>query len=148
VTIPPVGPVSAKVKQSCSKSWNEAKFAGSANVTKCLHKLTETSEGVSKSFRTGHLEREMQMIQLSATRCCCIAILSVSLVSFAATTLYVASQQVFIVVVYFVMTQSGDFWIHSLLSWSADLIYLSSLFTLFYLSPPYDPVSNESSTQH
>jgi hypothetical protein len=38
----------------------------------------------------------------------------VSPVSFAAMTLYVASQQVFIVVVviYFVMTQSGNFWIH------------------------------------
>jgi hypothetical protein len=33
-------------------------------------------------------------------------------VSFAAITLCVASQRVFIVVVYFVMTQSGYFWIH------------------------------------
>jgi hypothetical protein len=34
-------------------------------------------------------------------------------VSFAAITLCVASQQVFIVVdVYFVMNQSGNFWIH------------------------------------
>jgi hypothetical protein len=32
-------------------------------------------------------------------------------VSFAAIILYVASQRVFIVVVYFVMTQSGNFWI-------------------------------------
>jgi hypothetical protein len=32
-------------------------------------------EGVSKSFRTGRLERELQMVQLSATRCDCIAIL-------------------------------------------------------------------------
>jgi hypothetical protein len=59
-------------------------------------------EGVSKSFRTGRLERELQMIQLSATRCSCIAILWVSIVSFAAITLCVASQWVFIVVsVYF-----------------------------------------------
>jgi hypothetical protein len=37
----------------------------------------------------------------------------VSLVSFAATTLCVVSQLVFIVVsVYFVMTQSGNFWIY------------------------------------
>jgi len=44
------------------------------------------------------------MIQLSATRCSCIAILWVSLVSFAAKTLCVASQRVFIVaVVYFVI---------------------------------------------
>jgi hypothetical protein len=50
------------------------------------------------------LERELQMVQLSATRCSCIAILLVSLVSFAAITLCVASQRVFIVVsVYFVI---------------------------------------------
>jgi hypothetical protein len=45
------------------------------------------------------------------TRCSCIAILCVSLVSFAAITLSVASQRVF-VVVYFVMTKSGNLWIH------------------------------------
>jgi hypothetical protein len=70
-----------------------------------------TYEGVSKSFRTGRLERELQMVQLSATGWSCIAILWVSLVSFAAITICVASQRVFIVV-YFVMTQSGNFWIH------------------------------------
>jgi hypothetical protein len=59
-------------------------------------------EGVSKSFWTGCLERELQMVQLSATRCSCIAILWVSLLSFAAVTLCVASQRVF-VVVYFVI---------------------------------------------
>jgi hypothetical protein len=59
-------------------------------------------EGVSKSFRTGHLERELQMVQLFATRCSCIAILWVSPVSSAAITLCVASQRVFTVVsVYF-----------------------------------------------
>jgi hypothetical protein len=53
------------------------------------------------------------MVQLSATRDSCIAISWVSLVSFAAITLCVASQRVFVlVVVYFVMTQSGNFWIH------------------------------------
>jgi len=31
-------------------------------------------EGVSKSFRTGRLERELKILQLSATRCSCIAI--------------------------------------------------------------------------
>jgi hypothetical protein len=56
-------------------------------------------EGVSKS---GRLERELEMVQLFATRCSCIAILWVSLVSFAAITLCVASQRVFIVV-YFVI---------------------------------------------
>jgi hypothetical protein len=56
---------------------------------------TFTYKGISKSFRTGRLEREPQMIQLSATRCSCIAILWVSLVSFAAMTLCVASQRVY-----------------------------------------------------
>jgi hypothetical protein len=61
-------------------------------------------EGVSKSIRTGRLERQLQMEQLSATRCSCIAMLWVSIVSFAAITLYVASERVFIVVsVYFVI---------------------------------------------
>jgi hypothetical protein len=61
-------------------------------------------EGVSKSFRTGRLERELQIVQLSATRCSCIAILWVSLVSFTAITLCIASQWVFIVVsIYFVI---------------------------------------------
>jgi hypothetical protein len=78
-------------------------------------------EGVSKSFRTGLLERELQMVQLFATRCSCIAILWVSLVSFDAITLCVASQRVFIVVsIYFVMTQSGNFWIHSRASHVSD----------------------------
>jgi hypothetical protein len=36
---------------------------------------TEKYDGVSKSFRTGRLERELQMEQLSSTRCSCIAIL-------------------------------------------------------------------------
>jgi hypothetical protein len=63
----------------------------------------EIYEGVSKSLRTGPLERELQMVQLSVTRCSCIAILWVSLVSFAAITLCDASQRVFVVVVYFVI---------------------------------------------
>jgi hypothetical protein len=58
-------------------------------------------EVVSKSFRTGHLERELQVVQLSATGCSCIAISWVSPVSFSAITLCVASQRVFIVDVYF-----------------------------------------------
>jgi hypothetical protein len=32
-------------------------------------------EGVSKSFRTGRLEQELQIVQLSAIGCSCIAIL-------------------------------------------------------------------------
>jgi hypothetical protein len=46
-------------------------------------------EGVSKSFRTDRLPRELQIAQLSW----------VSLVSFAVITLCVASQQVFVVAV-------------------------------------------------
>jgi len=49
---------------------------------------------LSKSFRTGRLKRELQMVELSSPRCSFIAILWVSLVSFAAITLYVASQRV------------------------------------------------------
>jgi len=33
------------------------------------------NEGVSESFLTGRLERELQMVQLSVTTCGCIAIL-------------------------------------------------------------------------
>jgi len=55
-------------------------------------------EGIPKSFRTGRVEQELQMVQLSATTCTCTAILWVSLVSFAAITLCVASQRAFIVV--------------------------------------------------
>jgi hypothetical protein len=50
--------------------------------------------GVSKSFRTGLLKRELQMVKFSATRCSCNAILWVSLVSFAVLTPCVASQRV------------------------------------------------------
>jgi hypothetical protein len=70
-------------------------------------------EGVSQILRTGHLERELQMVQLSATRCSYIAILRVSPVSSAAITLHVASQRIIPKVsVYFVLIQSGNFWIH------------------------------------
>jgi hypothetical protein len=61
-------------------------------------------ELVSKSFRTGRLERELQMVQFSTTECSFVAILWVSLVNFSAITVHVASQRVFIVVsVYFVI---------------------------------------------
>jgi len=48
-----------------------------------------------KSFRTGCLERELQAVQLCATRYSWISILWVSLASFAAITLWVASQSVY-----------------------------------------------------
>jgi hypothetical protein len=67
-----------------------------------MHWRIEKCEGVSKSFRTGRLERKLQMVRLSATRCNCTAISWVSLVRFAAVTLCVASQRVRIVV-YFVI---------------------------------------------
>jgi hypothetical protein len=61
-------------------------------------------EYVSKSFRTSRLERELQMVQLSATTCSRIANLWLSLVSFVSITLSVASQREFIfVVVYFII---------------------------------------------
>jgi hypothetical protein len=58
----------------------------------------ERERGYIQSFQIVHLEREPQMVQLSASRCSCINILWVSLVTFAATGLCVASQWVFIVV--------------------------------------------------
>jgi hypothetical protein len=54
------------------------------------HTHTHTKD-VSKSFRTGRLERELQVVQPSVARYSFIAILWVSLVSFAVITLYVAS---------------------------------------------------------
>jgi hypothetical protein len=63
-------------------------------------------EGVSKSFRTGHLERELRMVQLSAIRFSFIAISLVILLSFAAISLYVASQLVFIAVSIYFVTDS------------------------------------------
>jgi hypothetical protein len=65
-------------------------------------------EGVSECFRTGCLVRELQMAQLSATRSSCVAILLVSVVTFAAITLCVASQRLFIVFISS-STQSGNF---------------------------------------
>jgi hypothetical protein len=62
-----------------------------------------TYKGIYQSFQTGCLEQELQMVQLSAIICSCIAILWVSLVSFVTINLCVASQQVFIIVIYFVI---------------------------------------------
>jgi hypothetical protein len=77
-----------------------------------IRKMNVIRGCVSKSFRTGRLERELQMVELSASKCSCVAILWVSLVSFATITLCVASQRVFIVVVISLSTQTGNFWIH------------------------------------
>jgi hypothetical protein len=51
------------------------------NLLNCVY------EGVPTSFRTGHLERELKMVQFSATRCSCIPILVVSLESSATKNL-------------------------------------------------------------
>jgi hypothetical protein len=75
------------------------------------HSVSCEYEGVSKSFRTGRMERELQMVQLFVTMCSCIAILWVRLVSFGAITLSAVSQPVFtVVIVYFVIE-----WVRKLL---------------------------------
>jgi hypothetical protein len=85
------------------------KYAVTGGIWKHERKTNTTEgdiyEGVSKSFRTGRLERELQMVQLSSTRCSFISSSWVSPVSFAAITLCVAFQRVLIIVivVYFVI---------------------------------------------
>jgi hypothetical protein len=69
-----------------------------AVITFCIKSFFTQCEDVPKSFRTGRLEQELQMIQLSATRCSCIAISWASVVRFAAITPCVASKRVFIFV--------------------------------------------------
>jgi hypothetical protein len=74
-------------------------------------------ENVSKSFRTGCLERELRMVQLSATRCSCIAILWVSLVEFChhnplccfSTSVYCCKRYISLSIQY------GNFWIHPIM---------------------------------
>jgi hypothetical protein len=85
-----------------------------------IHTYIHTYEGVSKNFRTGRLERELQII------------LWVSLVSFAPITLCVASQRVFIVVsVYFVIDSVGKI-LHTPSYVLFFLIFLS--FFLFFFN--------------
>jgi hypothetical protein len=75
--------------------WGRGRHIGTPIVLR-FRVNAEVYEGVSKSFRTDRLERELQTVQLSATKCSCTAILRVSLVSFVAITLCVASQRVYI----------------------------------------------------
>jgi hypothetical protein len=90
-------------------------------------------EGVTKRFQTGCQEQELQMVQLCATRCNCITILGVSIVSFAIITLCVAYQRVFIVIsIYFVMTQFENFWIHPCVLTHVLLIYYVMLKKTLY----------------
>jgi hypothetical protein len=70
--------------------WNQVSRVAK-NIRECIRKFPDCPPGA----RTGN--------GTAVTRCSCIAILWVSLVNFAAITLCVASQQVFVVVVYFVI---------------------------------------------
>jgi len=63
-----------------------------------------------QKFWAGRLERELQMVQLSAIRCSCIVILWISLVSFAAITLRVASQWLFVVCLFRYRLSPETFW--------------------------------------
>jgi hypothetical protein len=75
-----------------NEEWNSDSDIG--NEAPAADFVNLLYEGVSKSSRTGRLERELQLVQLSATMCSCNAILWASLVSFAAITPRVASQRV------------------------------------------------------
>jgi len=60
-----------------SGPWNYVKFTSSHRLSLRTRARAYCTvfEGIFKSFRTGRLERELQMVQFSATRCNCIAIL-------------------------------------------------------------------------
>jgi hypothetical protein len=90
---------------SSTPSWHGAQLSTvTTSPVPYLHYVQWVYEDVSKSFRTGRLDRELQMVELSATRYSCIAVLWVSLVSVTAITLGFSSQRVFIaVIVYFVI---------------------------------------------
>jgi hypothetical protein len=82
--------------------WLSASEQGLSSVELViLYNKKSNVRFVPKSFPTGCLERELQVVQLSAIRCSCIAILWVSLASFTGITLFVASQRVFVVVFLF-----------------------------------------------
>jgi hypothetical protein len=71
--------------------------------------------GVPKSFRNGGLERELEMVQISAMRCSCIVILWVSLVGFAAITFVLLLNECLLLLLFISLwTQSGNVWIHPL----------------------------------
>jgi hypothetical protein len=87
---PDVGYASV-LRQYVQTAWTGASNTGNLHLLEtmrgCIHKFSDWPPGARTS-----------MAQLSATRCSCIAILWVSLVSFATITLYAASQRVFIFV--------------------------------------------------
>jgi hypothetical protein len=103
------------------------------------HYTSYKCEGVSKSFRTGRLERELQMIQLSATRCSCIAIQWVSLKSFAVITLCFASQRLFLLL--FIKNLSNDE------TWSL-VISLTTLYRMLRLTKRQLFHSNKNTSQN
>jgi hypothetical protein len=101
-----VGEVNFSTLQSAftHRTYSKAIWDQETNMSVGTFAIPNRYEGISKRFRTGRLEWELQMAQLPATMCSCVAILWVSLVSSATITLCVASQPVFIVVrVYFVI---------------------------------------------
>jgi hypothetical protein len=61
------------VSTACVAS--NGKLAVDGELLRMWNEAIVIYEGVSKSFRTVRLERELQMVQLSATRCSCVAIL-------------------------------------------------------------------------
>jgi hypothetical protein len=115
--------------QKVYKAWVNAEWEGSVYLAGCMFHFHLDLDDVSSTglylklrdefnfgmyktfvreciqkFPHDRLERELQIVQLSATRRNCVAIFFwVSLVNFAAITLHVASQRVFIVVFYFVI---------------------------------------------
>jgi hypothetical protein len=67
-----------RIRNSLSFTKSEGSLPcsqGPAAVIPVLSQVQPLYVGVSKSFRTGRLERELQMVRLSGTRCSCIAIL-------------------------------------------------------------------------
>jgi hypothetical protein len=80
------------MQSSCQGSYKAVQCACDTSGQSSRDQVTY--ERVSKRFRTGRLERKLQMVKLSATRYSCIAILWVILVSFAAISLCIASQRV------------------------------------------------------
>jgi hypothetical protein len=79
-------------QQQTHTSWHTAKHVLGMNTQNTVIFQATLYEDVSKSFWTGCLEWELQMVQPSATKYNFIAILCVSLVSFAIINFCVASQ--------------------------------------------------------
>jgi hypothetical protein len=63
--------------------WEREEFSRPRTPMGSGRRVKAVYECVSKSFRTGRLERELQMVQLSATRCSCTLFLWATLASFA-----------------------------------------------------------------